>query len=169
MKTEKAMPEDKEQASKEGDLRPYRVYAIEYGTVIDHIPHGKALKALEVLGLTTKTTEHIMTVGMNLESKKHGHKDVVKIEGKELTDKEVNKLAMLAPTATINIIRNHSVFKKMTVEVPKEIVGILRCSNPNCITNHLTTPTKFVSIKKHPLTIKCWYCERAMVGDEIQF
>jgi len=146
-------------------MRAYKVYAIKNGTAIDHIPQGRALKVIDVLDLEEE--KGIVTCGMNFESKRLGKKDVVKIENKELEPKEVNAITIVAPTATLNIIRNFKVAKKIKVKVPKVIEEIVECNNPNCITRNEKVPTKFYPISSHPLVIKCHYCERTIPYEEI--
>jgi len=141
-------------------MKELKVQPIKDGTVIDHIPPGNALKVLKILGLTEKMPESVISIAINVVGKR-GKKDIVKIENRELEAEEVDKIALIAPNATINIIRNYEVAEKRKVEVPDEIVGIVKCSNPNCITN-IKEPikTRFVVKSRHPLKIKCYYCER---------
>lgn len=141
-----------------------KVYAIEHGTVIDHIPGGNALKIIDILGIKN---EGILTIGMNFESKKIGKKDVIKIENKELTQDEIDKLALIAPNATINIIKNQQVAKKTKATIPEFIENIVKCSNPNCITNNEKIKTRFDVSKKEPLKLRCHHCERCMTADDI--
>ena len=115
------------------DHTEYKVTALKEGTVIDHLPAGSALKALEVLG---DMGGRVVTVGMYLESKKREQKDIIKIEKRELTEREVAKIALLGPHTTISIIRNYRVVDKLPVKIPDEIHGVVRCPNPSCITNH---------------------------------
>jgi aspartate carbamoyltransferase regulatory subunit len=145
------------------------VSKIRDGTVIDHIPAGKALTVLRILSITGK--EGLRTaVLMNVESRKLGRKDIIKIENRELSSKEVNAIALVAPTATINIIRNYVVHKKLRVEVPENIVGILRCPNPTCITNRPREPVtpRFKVTSKSPLVLQCVYCGTIIREDEIE-
>ncbi|MDM7913205.1 MAG: aspartate carbamoyltransferase regulatory subunit, partial [Methanotrichaceae archaeon] len=107
-----------------------RVKPIKNGTVIDHIAGGQALNVLKILGISG-TTDATVSVVMNVESKKLGKKDIVKVEDRELKEEEVNKIALIAPAATINIIRDYSVVEKRTVDLPDEIVGVVRCQNPS--------------------------------------
>ncbi|MBI4416703.1 MAG: aspartate carbamoyltransferase regulatory subunit, partial [Euryarchaeota archaeon] len=115
-------------------MRDLKVTPIKNGTVIDHIPSGMALKVLKVLGITGDVSSTV-SVLMHVPSKRRGAKDIVKVEDRELNPRELNKIALIAPAATINIIRNYNVAEKHTVTLPDRIVGILRCGNPNCITN----------------------------------
>ena len=84
-----------------------------------------------------------MTFGANLKSSKLGKKAIIKIWDKFLEDDEVNKLALVAPSAKINIIRDYDVVEKKTVNVPEKVEGIVKCMNPKCITNHEKVRTKF--------------------------
>ncbi|MBN2422129.1 aspartate carbamoyltransferase regulatory subunit [Candidatus Woesearchaeota archaeon] len=139
-------------------MRAYRVYAIENGTVIDHVHAGKALKVVEILKLDEYN--QIVTVGMNLESKKMVRKDIVKIENKTLNKEELNKIALIAPRATINIIKNQKVTDKFRVEIPDFMENFIKCPNPKCITRNEQVVSKFYKIKDKPLAVKCHYCER---------
>jgi aspartate carbamoyltransferase regulatory subunit len=139
-----------------------RVKPIKSGTVIDHIAGGQALNVLKILGISG-TTDATVSVVMNVESKKLGKKDIVKVEDRELKEDEVNKIALIAPEATINIIRDYNVIEKRNVDLPDEIVGVVRCQNPSCISN-TTEPIKSrMLIKaKNPVLLRCTYCEQPL-------
>ncbi|NJD98424.1 aspartate carbamoyltransferase regulatory subunit [Thermococcus sp. LS1] len=143
-----------------------KVTAIKEGTVIDHIPAGKGLKVIEILSLN-RPNGGVLLLASNVHSKKLGKKDIVKIEGKFLSEEEVNKISLIAPTATVNIVRDYKVAEKFNVEIPDEIVGILRCANPNCVSNHEHVVSRFYVVSKRPLKVRCHYCERTMEEDEI--
>jgi len=137
-----------------------KIPLIKEGTVIDHITAGNAVKVLHILGIPERT-KSVVSVAMNVKSK-IGKKDIVKVENRELDPKEVNKIALIAPKATINIIRNYEVFKKYHVHIPDEIVGIVKCPNPTCVSNSKNEPieSRFLVVSKDPIRIKCYYCER---------
>lgn len=140
-------------------MKELRVTPIKNGTVIDHIPAGFALKVLHVLKVPQSTTSAI-SIAMNVNGKM-GKKDIVKIENKELDKREVNKISLIAPNATINIIRKYEVFQKHRVQLSNEVIGIVKCSNPTCISNDREpVESRFIICKKDPLQIKCYYCER---------
>ncbi len=143
-----------------------KVTAIKEGTVIDHIPAGKGLKVIQILRLD-KLNGGALLLAANVHSRKLGRKDIVKIEGKFLSEEEVNKIALIAPSATVNIVRDYKVAEKFPVEIPEEISGILKCANPNCVSNHEYTTPKFYVISKEPLKVRCHYCERTMEEEEI--
>ena len=135
-----------------------QVSAIENGTVIDHIPANKLFDVISVLGINRM--ENAMTFGTNLRSNKLGEKAIIKIWDKFLEDSEVNKLALVAPSAKINIIRDYDVVEKKKVNVPERVEGIVKCMNPKCITNHEFVKTKFAVINDSPIVLKCHYCEK---------
>lgn len=146
-------------------MRAFRVYAIKHGTVIDHIPEGKGVEIIDLLKL--RSWKKIVTLGMGFPSKRLGAKDVVKIEDRELNSEEANKIAIIAPSATINIIRNFKLARKSQVEIPEVIEGIVKCANPACITNHDHVRTKFYLETAKPLFLHCHYCERYLNEAEI--
>ena len=136
-----------------------KVPRIKDGTVIDHITAGNAVKVLHILAIP-KTTSSTVSVAMNVKSKL-GKKDIVKVENRELDPKEVDKIALIAPKATINIIRDYEVTKKHRVKLPDEIIGIVSCSNPTCVSNaNEPVESRFKIISRDPPKIKCYYCER---------
>jgi len=155
------------QPSSQPQVHGHKVYAIEHGTVIDHIPAKKALAIVTVLQLASK--QHVITIGLNFDSKKNEHKDVIKIEKRELTPEEANVIAVFAPGATINIIRNFVVSEKFTVTVPKSISKLIVCPNPMCITNHESMNTLFhiSHTDALPLSFRCEYCEKQFVQEEL--
>lgn len=136
-----------------------KIPLIRNGTVIDHITAGNAVKVLHILGIPISSSS-VVSVAMNVKSKM-GKKDIVKVENREIDPQEVDKIALIAPKATINIIRNYNVAKKHKVELPNEIIGIVRCSNPTCVSNaNEPVKSRFKVIKKDPPKIKCYFCER---------
>jgi aspartate carbamoyltransferase regulatory subunit len=139
-----------------------RVKPIKNGTVIDHIAGGQALNVLKILGISG-TTDATVSVVMNVESKKLHKKDIVKVEDRELKEEEVNRIALIAPAATINIIRDYSVIEKRTVDLPDEIVGVVRCQNPSCISNTSEPIRSRMLVKaKNPVLLRCIYCEQPL-------
>lgn len=143
-----------------------KVSAIKEGTVIDHIPSNAAFKVTEILNL--EDTKNIISIAANLRSKKTAKKGIIKVGGKTLTKDEVNKIAVIAPQATVNIIQNYEVKEKIKVSIPDVLNKIIKCSNPDCITNNEHIKTKFYVINKEPLKVKCHYCERSMQKEEIE-
>jgi aspartate carbamoyltransferase regulatory subunit len=135
-----------------------RVTKIKDGTVIDHINGGYALDVIKILGITGKE-KRVITIAINVPSIRFGVKDIVKIEGRALNSREVNRIALVAPHASINIVRDFKVVEKLEVKLPKIIEGILKCVNPVCISNS-DEPilSKFYIESTEPLQLKCHYC-----------
>jgi len=144
-----------------------KISKIKNGTVIDHITGGHALDVVKILEITGHTGG-VVSIAMNVPSKRHGTKDIVKIEGRELNPREVDKIALLAPHATINIIRNYEVIEKKVVKLPEVIRGTVKCSNPACISNsnEPVQPTFYVE-RKEPLMLKCHYCGNIMEKPDV--
>ena len=151
-----------------------RVRPIKNGTVIDRIECGNALRVLNILGIKGPDLESTVSVLMHVPSESMGFKDLLKLEDKELAIDEVNKIALISPKAKINIIRDETVTDKHYVELPNIVVGIVRCSNLNCITSKVHKESKlkepvqpeFTVINTNPVELKCNYCERHLVDIE---
>mgnify|MGYP006286119717 CR=1 FL=1 len=144
-----------------------QVSAIKDGTVIDHIPAQDLFNVINILQLADFTNP--MTIGSNLESKKLGRKAILKISNYFFKDEEINRIALLAPHAKLNIIREYKVVEKRVVEVPDAIEGIAKCMNPKCITNHENVMTRFRVLKdKEEVALKCDYCEKITDKEHIE-
>jgi aspartate carbamoyltransferase regulatory subunit len=142
------------------------VSAIQNGTVIDHVPADTLFKVIQILGLDK--IENQITFGTNLESKKLGRKAIIKIAGIYFEDEDINRIALVAPDAKLNIIRDYEVVEKRVVEVPDFITGIAKCMNPKCITNFENVTTKFKVVSKKHVALKCHYCEKITTQDNMQ-
>ncbi|MCL4340653.1 MAG: aspartate carbamoyltransferase regulatory subunit [Candidatus Thermoplasmatota archaeon] len=144
-----------------------KISKIREGTVIDHIPAGKAIRVLAILKIDEKGSQTV-SVGIRVPSGRIGSKDVVKIEGRYLERFEVDKISLIAPDASISIVKNYEVVEKFRVDLPERVTGIIKCSNRNCITNSKEPVLSefFVSSKK-PLVLRCYYCERNMQEKDI--
>jgi aspartate carbamoyltransferase regulatory subunit len=134
------------------------VSAIQNGTVIDHVPASNLFKVIQILGLDR--IDNQITFGTNLESKKLGRKAIIKISGVFFEDEDINRIALVAPDAKLNIIKDYEVIEKKVVQVPDNIVGIAKCMNPKCITNFETVTTRFRVVSKKNVALKCHYCEK---------
>jgi len=148
------------------DKKHLMVSAIKDGTVIDHIPARNLFKVISILGLNK--IENQITFGTNLESKKLGKKAIIKIANLFFPEEDINKIALVAPDAKLNIIRDYAVVEQKVVQVPDEIVGIVKCFNPQCITNHEKITTRFIVIQKKEVALKCHYCEKITDQEHIE-
>lgn len=139
--------------------KTYVVAALENGTVIDHLPAGSALRIIELLNLTEY--QHLLTVGIHLPSESGGTKDLIKVSDWEVPSNKTDQMAILAPTATVNIIRNYEVHEKFQVELPNTIEEIVSCPNPKCISNSDHVKSCF-SVQKRPqmISLACRYCRK---------
>ena len=141
------------------------VNAIKEGTVIDRVPPQSLFKVISILGLEKINAQ--ITFGNNLESKKLGKKAIIKITNKFFDDYEINKIALVAPEAKLNTIRDYRVVEKREVKVPDEVTGIAKCVNPKCITNNEQITTRFYVTAKKPVTLKCHYCEKMVEQEQM--
>ena len=143
------------------------VKKIKDGTVIDHITPGFALDVLKILGINGKRGE-VVSTAINVESKHLHHKDIVKIQDRELKPGEVDKIALIAPSATINIIRNFEVVSKKVVELPSTIRGIITCDNPSCVSNSREPVEPNFGVEgREPIRLRCHYCGHVMEREDI--
>ena len=142
-----------------------QVAALENGTVIDHIPYEKLFTVVSLLGL--KQMSNNITIGFNLQSKKLGKKGIIKIADKFFTDDEINRIAVVAPNVKLNIIRNYEVVEKRELTLPDELIGIVKCANPKCITNNEPMLTRFHVVDKEKCIIRCHYCEKEQERKDI--
>lgn len=139
------------------------VSAIENGTVIDHIPAGEVYKVVKILNLDLYEDE--VLIGTNLSSKKYGKKGIIKVKNKFFAETEVNKVALIAPNATLIIIKDYEVVEKRHLSIPDTIKQIVKCINPNCITNiEDNIETNFRVVDNEPLKLQCHYCEKTMTN-----
>ncbi len=135
---------------------------IKNGTVIDHITAGEALNVLRILGITGSTRE-CLSIATNVKSGWMGTKDIVKVENRELRAEEVDRIALLAPHAKINIIRDCKVVEKKGVEIPEVLRGVVRCPNPGCITN--TDEPVASTFEVLDKGLHCLYCDWLIKDD----
>ncbi len=146
-----------------------KIKAIENGTVIDHITANKSPHILKILGLPDGKVRNV-TVAMNVSSRETGRKDIVKIENREIDHEELDQIALIAPHATINIIRDYEVVKKDKIILPNVITAIIKCTNNKCITNYENEPitSKFNVIETEPPVVRCHYCEKLIKKEDIE-
>ena len=163
------MPEPQQRFDEETSLMPkptQQVAKLKEGTVLDHLRAGAGLKCLRVLNLPPGTT---VLLGINLSSKNHGKKDIIKIERYELSESEAAKVALISPDATLSIIRDYKVVGKHGLHPPIAFRGLLKCTNPGCIVHTERIPGAFVVESQEPLAVRCDYCERSIPAEQFVF
>jgi len=153
---------DKSESRKE-----LKVSAIENGTVIDHIPNTNLFQVIRILNLDEAGDQVLF--GTNLESSKMGKKGIIKVSNKYFEADEINKIALVAPNATLIVIKDFEVISKKKVAAPDVVEKIVKCFNPNCISNHETVVTKFDVVDKKEMKLKCHYCEKITTRETIVF
>ncbi len=143
-----------------------KIPPIRNGTVIDHIANGQSLNVLKILGVNENNIDSVISIGMHVPSSKtDGWKDVIKVEDRELDHTTVGKIALIAPDATISIIRDYYIAEKFKVKLEDHIVGLAKCSNPNCITNKgEPVSPEFMVEDRNPPKLRCVYCDRILTN-----
>ncbi len=141
------------------------VVSLENGTVIDHIPCDKLFKVVSILDLDKMESQ--ITIGNNLKSKKQGKKGIIKISNVFFEPDVINKIALIAPDAKINIIKDYEVVEKRNIDLPDELKDIVHCLNPKCISNNEPIASHFHVMDKKNIRIKCHYCEKAINQEDI--
>ena len=132
------------------------VATLRNGTVIDQIPSASLFKAARILDIESATTA--VTIGNNLPSKKLGSKGIIKVADTTYAEDTLNRIALIAPAAKVNVIRDYAVVEKRQVRLPDTIVGLVRCANPKCITNNEPMKTRFDVVDRNDVTLRCCYC-----------
>lgn len=142
------------------------VAALASGTVIDHIPSAQLFRVMRILGIENLSTH--VTIGNNLPSKRLGTKGIIKVADTFFDESVLNRIALIAPTAKVNVIRDFEVKEKHPVQLPDTIVGIVKCPNRKCITNNEPMATRFHVVDRDDVAIRCHYCGRIVkAGDAI--
>jgi len=144
-----------------------KVSAIKDGTVLDHIPTNQLFRVIDILGLSNSMNQ--ITFGTNFDSKLLGKKGIIKISDKYFEADDINRIALIAPLAKINIIHDFEVVEKHVLTIPSTIKGIVKCMNPMCITNHQPIETIFTTILESPqVKLLCHYCEKVTDQDNLK-
>ena len=141
------------------------VAALCNGIVIDHIPCQSLFKVVNLLGL--EGMENSVTIGNNLDSGSMGRKGIIKIADVDLPEETLNRIAVIAPHAVINVIRDYEVVNKHAVELSEELIDIVKCNNPKCISNNEPMRTRFHVVDHEHNSLRCHYCERIVLQSEI--
>jgi len=145
-----------------------KIARLKKGTVIDHIDAGYALTIMSLTGLDE--SPNLITIGVNVSSKKYQRKDIIKIEGVFLNKKQMQQISILSPNANISLIEEYKVIEKKQVNLPEVIKKLILCRNKTCISNsNEPIETEFMVLEEKPLKIQCIYCNRIYKLDEIVF
>lgn len=159
---------------KDKEPQELAVAALRDGTVIDHIPSHSVFKAVRILGLEDlHDAAHPVTIGFNLPSSRMGTKGIIKVAGTSYPPEVIDRIAIIAPTARINTIRDYAVVDKRSVRLPDRVVGLVRCDNPKCITNNEPMDTVFEVVDRSSdaegvpvVTLRCHYCGHGVTNDK---
>lgn len=132
------------------------VAALKAGTVIDHIPADVLFEVARLLQIEDSKVQ--LTIGNNLPSARLGRKGIIKVADTIFPEAVLNRIALLAPEAKVNVIENYEVVDKHRVELPDTLVNVVKCNNPKCITNNEPMVSRFIVVNRNPVIIRCHYC-----------
>jgi len=149
----------------EKNKKELAVAALKNGTVIDHITNESLFQVVDLLGL--RDVPNSVTIGFNLDSSEMGKKGIIKIADIDYPEDVLNRIALIAPTAVINIIKDYDVVAKRPVSLPETLIDIVKCPNPKCISNNEPMRTNFQVLSRHPLLLRCHFCECVASATEI--
>lgn len=141
-------------------MRELKVTPIKNGTVIDHLPAGSALKVCQVLGIPRPGSASTVSVVLNVPSDTMGQKDLVKVEDRDLREEDLSRLAVLAPDATVNTIREYQVAEKTSPKVPARVTDLVPCPNRACVTHDDEPVVSEFEVKRNGshVELSCAYC-----------
>lgn len=148
------------------DKKELAVAALRNGIVIDHIPSDALFRCVKILNLESLGSQ--LTIGNNLMSTRGVHKGIIKVADATFPDDVLDRIAIIAPTAVVNIIKDYNVVEKRPVNIPDEIVGIVKCDNPKCITNNEPMATRFEVSRDGEMTLRCHYCCRTFAAGDAE-
>jgi len=141
-----------------------QIDSIENGIVIDHIRAGFGLKVVEYLNIDTQS--NTVAVIMNAVSRKHGRKDIVKIENISDVEIDLKALGLVAHNATVSVIKNHKLQSKTQHPLPERVQNVIRCKNPRCVTSVEDVPHIFHKVNEDGM-YRCEYCDHIVRPDEL--
>ena len=134
-----------------------KIDSIVNGIVIDHIAAGRGMQLYKLLGLD-KLEGCSVAIIMNVQSKKMGRKDIIKVDAN--IDLDLDAIGYVDPNATVNIIRDAKLIEKKDIQLPEKLTNIIRCKNPRCIsTTEQELPQVFVLTDRVNGVYRCRYCE----------
>jgi aspartate carbamoyltransferase regulatory subunit len=144
------------------------VRKIENGTVIDHITPGKGHLVVKILRLGPDAQYYL---AQNVPSVRMGRKDLVKIADRYPTEHELNTIALIAPKATIDRVKDWTLYGKFQVKVPSDVMDVIRCPNGFCITNHekgMHTEFTLIETDAQEPVLQCSFCECLVEFAEVE-
>jgi aspartate carbamoyltransferase regulatory subunit len=131
--------------------------SIRNGIVIDHIQAGRGIQIYHALHLDA--LDSVVALIKNVKSAKMGCKDLIKVD--EMIGLDLDVLGFIDQNITINIIKNGHVVEKRPLQLPKELVNVMKCKNPRCITTiEQEVDQIFRLTQEDPPVYRCAYCEQ---------
>ena len=130
---------------------------ISEGFVLDHIKAGKSMDIYKYLKLDQ--LDCCVAIIKNAKSNKMGKKDIIKIECPiDIIDLDI--LGFIDHNITVNIIEDSKIVEKKELHLPKQIVNVINCKNPRCITSiEQELDQIFILTDSKKEIYRCKYCE----------
>ncbi|MCI1984011.1 MAG: aspartate carbamoyltransferase regulatory subunit [Bifidobacteriaceae bacterium] len=134
------------------------VTSIAEGIIIDHVPAGTALKVLSYLHIDpAKSTIALI---MNTTSHRYGCKDIIKIQNE--TDIDLDVLGLVAPHATVDVVKNAQIVEKQKPRLPRHVTNVISCANPRCVTSSERDLDQLFHLSNADTgEYRCDYCDEA--------
>ena len=133
-----------------------KIDSIVNGIVIDHITAGNGMRLYKLLGLDELDCS--VAILKNVQSRKQGKKDIIKVDSNIELDMDV--IGYVDPGVTVDMIENGKLVEKKRISLPDEVVNVIRCKNPRCITStEQELPHVFRLTDKENRVYRCMYCE----------
>ena len=136
--------------------------SIKNGIVLDHIRAGRGMQIYNSLGLDQLDCS--VAIIKNVKSSKMGKKDIIKVEC-PIEDLDLDILGFIDHNITVNIIKDEKIVAKKELKLPKQVVNVIKCKNPRCITSiEQGLDQIFVLADEEKEIYRCKYCEEKYRG-----
>lgn len=134
------------------------ISGINEGYVLDHIKAGMSMSIYKDLKL--EQLDCPVAIIKNARSNKMGKKDMIKVEC-AINALDLDILGFIDHNITVNIIQNNRIVEKKELKLPKQIVNVIQCKNPRCITSiEQELDQIFILTDKEKEIYRCKYCEQ---------
>ena len=129
---------------------------VKTGIVLDHIQAGNSMEIYSLLQL--EKLDCSVAIIQNVVSRKYGKKDIIKIDS--MIDLDLDILGFIDPNITVNKVVDVVLSSKDHLQLPKELVNVIKCQNPRCITSvEREIPHVFYLADETSGKYLCKYCD----------
>ncbi len=133
------------------------ISGIQEGFVLDHIRAGMSMSIYKDLKLDRLDCQ--VAIIKNAKSNKMGKKDMIKVEC-PIDMLNLDILGFIDHNITVNVIKDNKITEKKELHLPKQIVNVIKCKNPRCITSiEQELDQIFILTDEEKEIYRCKYCE----------